>query len=141
MKEIMLEETPVEMREQILKDSCDQIIERSYVRHFTSDELNGRKDELANACIQLDELEKKLSDIRSEYKGKIKPLEDRIARLTADIRMSGEMVHGDCYKFVDPDERRVGIYTPEGRLIEERPITPEDRQMTLHGALRNGTEG
>lgn len=30
MKDIMLADTPVEQRAQILRDSCDQIVERSY---------------------------------------------------------------------------------------------------------------
>ena len=34
MKDIMLADTPVEQREQILRDSCDQIVERSYTRKF-----------------------------------------------------------------------------------------------------------
>lgn len=32
MKDIMLADTPVEQRAQILRDSCDQIVERSYTR-------------------------------------------------------------------------------------------------------------
>lgn len=41
MKDIMLADTPVEQREQILRDSCDQIVERSYTRNrLTKDVLN-----------------------------------------------------------------------------------------------------
>lgn len=32
MKDIMLADTPVEQRAQILRDSCDQIVERSYTQ-------------------------------------------------------------------------------------------------------------
>lgn len=35
MKDIMLADTPVEQRAQILRDSCDQIVERSYTRKST----------------------------------------------------------------------------------------------------------
>lgn len=35
MKDIMLADTPVEQRAQILRDSCDQIVERSYTANST----------------------------------------------------------------------------------------------------------
>ena len=39
MKDIMLADTPIEQRGAILRDSCDQIVERSYTRKFGSDVL------------------------------------------------------------------------------------------------------
>lgn len=43
MKDIMLADTPIEQREQILRDSCDQIVERSYTRRFDQQEINERR--------------------------------------------------------------------------------------------------
>lgn len=45
MKDIMLADTPVEQRAQILRDSCDQIVERSYTRKFDQEEINERRAE------------------------------------------------------------------------------------------------
>lgn len=53
MQEIMLPDMPVEQREQVLRDSCDQIIERSYTRKFTQDEVSERKTKLAELSIEL----------------------------------------------------------------------------------------
>lgn len=47
MKDIMLADTPVEQRAQILRDSCDQIVERSYTRKFDQEEINERRADLA----------------------------------------------------------------------------------------------
>ena len=52
MKDIMLADTPVEQRAQILRDSCDQIVERSYTRKFDQEEINERRADLANVAIQ-----------------------------------------------------------------------------------------
>lgn len=57
MKDIMLADTPVEQREQILRDSCDQIVERSYTRKFDTQQINERRAELANVAIQKADLE------------------------------------------------------------------------------------
>lgn len=71
MKDIMLADTPVEQREQILRDSCDQIVERSYTRKFDTQQINERRAELANVAIQKADLEDELAGIRAEYKSKI----------------------------------------------------------------------
>lgn len=57
MKDIMLADTPVEQRAQILRDSCDQIVERSYTRKFDQEEINERRADLANVAIQKADLE------------------------------------------------------------------------------------
>ena len=53
----------------------------------------------------------------------------------------GEYVRGECYKFIDQEEERVGWYTPDGYLLEERPITQEERQRTVQMEIRRtGTD-
>lgn len=95
MKDIMLADTPVEQRAQILRDSCDQIVERSYTRKFDQEEINERRADLANVAIQKADLEQSLAEIRADYKGKIKPLEERIVKLRDELKAGG-----DCMKLV-----------------------------------------
>ena len=140
MKDIMLADTPVEQREQILRDSCDQIVERSYTRKFDQMEINERRADLANVSIQIADLEQELSEIRADYKGKIKPLQERIVKLRDDLKSGGDWVKADCFKFVDEDEGKVGFYSPEGYLLEERAMTPDERQRNVFRALRTGTD-
>jgi len=140
MKDIMLADTPLEQREQILRDSCDQIVERSYTRKFDQMEINERRADLANVSIQIADLEQELSEIRADYKGKIKPLQERIVKLRDDLKSGGDWVKADCFKFVDEDEGKVGFYSPEGYLLEERSMTPDERQRNVFRALRTGTD-
>ena len=131
MKDIMLADTPVEQRAQILRDSCDQIVERSYTRKFDQEEINERRADLANVAIQKADLEQSLAEIRADYKGKIKPLEERIVKLRDELKAEGE-----CYKFVDEEEKMVGFYSPEGYLLEQRTMTQEERQRNVFRAIR-----
>lgn len=137
----MLADTPVEQREEILKNSCDQILERSYTRKFDQAEINERRAELSNVLIQINDLDMELAEIKAEYKGKIKPLQERISKLRDELKVGGDWIKGDCFKFVDEDEGMVGIYSPEGYLLEQRPMTQDERQRNVFRALRNGTEG
>lgn len=128
MKDIMLADTPVEQREEILRNSCDQILERSYTRKFDQEEINERRSELANVIIQIADLEQELAEVRADYKGKIKPLQERVSKLRDELKVGGDWIKGDCFKFVDEDEGKVGIYSPEGYLLEQRPMTQDERQ-------------
>lgn len=141
MKDIMLADTPVEQREEILRNSCYQILERSYTRKFDQDEINERRTELANVIIQIADLEQELAEVRADYKGKIKPLQERVSKLRDELKVGGDWIKGDCFKFVDEDEGKVGIYSPEGYLLEQRPMTQDERQRNVFRAIRTGTEG
>ena len=141
MKDIMLADTPVEQREEILRNSCDQILERSYTRKFDQEEINERRSELANVIIQIADLEQELAEVRADYKGKIKPLRERVSKLRDELKVGGDWIKGDCFKFVDEDEGKVGIYSPEGYLLEQRPMTQDERQRNVFRAIRTGTEG
>jgi molecular chaperone GrpE (heat shock protein) len=81
MKDIMLAELPVEQRAQILKDSCDKIEERSYLSKYDQEETNLLRAELANVSIQLGTIQEELDRIKSDYKGKLKPLQERIDKI------------------------------------------------------------
>ncbi|KAA3703338.1 hypothetical protein F3F83_20950, partial [Bacteroides salyersiae] len=68
-------------------------------------------------------------------------LQERIGKILSDLKVGGEYVKGECYKFIDPDEGMVGFYTPDGYLLEERPMKAEERQRTIQMAVRlTGTD-
>lgn len=119
-----------------MRDSCDQILERSYTRKFDQAEINEKRSELANVSIQMQELEQELAEHRATIKGKIKPLSERRGKILDELKSGGEWIKGDCYKFVD-DEGMVGIYSPEGYKLEERPMTQEERQRNVFRILRD----
>lgn len=114
MKDIMLADSPVEEREEILRNSCDQILERSYTRKFDQAEINERRAELSNVLIQINDLDMELAEIKAEYKGKIKPLQERITKLRDELKVGGDWIKGDCFKFVDEEEGMVGYLLSRG---------------------------
>lgn len=142
MEEIMLSKTPIEQREAILRDSCDRVVEKSYTRRFEQDTIDDRRAELANVAIQIQDLEEELHEIRTQFKGKIKPLIERLSKIRNELKIGGEWVTTECYEFRDYDTRRVGVYNPDGYLIEVRPMTQDERQNTVLNVIRGtGTEG
>lgn len=141
MKDIMLADTPIEHRAQILRDSCDQIEERSYTRKFEQNEIDELRKEVSNVLILANNLEEELAGIKSDFKGKIKPLQERIGKILDELKSGGEYVKGECFKFIDAEAGEVGWYSPDGYLLESRAMKPEERQRTTFQTLRRtGTD-
>lgn len=124
-------------REAFLKDNCDKVEKKGYMKPYTPEELQQRKEELANASIEIAEIEQVAKEAASHYKGKLKLLKETRARMVGDINSKSEYVKELCYKFVDQEARETGYYNKEGDLIESRPATADELQTTLFGVIRN----
>lgn len=124
-------------REAFLKDNCDKVEEKGYMKPYTPEELQQRKEELANASIEIAEIEQEAKEAAAHYKGKLKPLKETRARMVGDIKSKSEYVKELCYKFVDQEARETGYYNKEGDLIESRPATADELQITFFGVIRN----
>lgn len=134
--DVMFPNDPVESREQMLRDNCDQIEQRSFTRSFSQDEVYARRAELEQVSIQVAELEDELAQIRADIKGRIKPLLERRGKILDELKSRGEWVTADTFKFVDVEDGTAAYYSGDGYKIEERPITPEERQGNIIQATR-----
>lgn len=132
----MLADVQIADRAQILRDSCDQIEERGYTRKFDQEEINDLRGELTQVSIKIKDLTNELAEIKSEFKNKTKPLGERLDKIIEELKVGGEYVKGECFKFIDNELGKVGWYSPEGYLLEERSMRPEERQRTAFQALR-----
>ena len=140
--EIMLPDDPRESREQIMRDSCDQIVEKFYTRKFSTEEKQLKNAEYCEVGMKRSALEQELREVSADLKGKIKPPKERQDAILDEIKQGGEQVQGDTFKFVFEEIGKVGFYDTNGYLVEERDMTQEERQRTLFQAIRkNGTEG
>lgn len=123
----------------MLEDNCDKIEEVGYMKPFSPDQLLDMKDRLSNVSIEINDIECEKKAQNDIFKAQLKPLAEERSKLLGNIRNKAEHVKGECYKFVDQEAGEVGYYSPEGFLIESRPIRQEERQMTIHSIGRTGT--
>ena len=137
----MLADIPIEEREQILRDSCDQIEEKDYTRRFSDAELSQRRKELSDTAIKIANLEQELNDMKESFKQKMKPVKDQFQKVRDEIKAGGEYVKTDCFKFIDNAEGKTAWYNPQGYKTEERDCTPEEKQRTIFQTIRNKKTG
>lgn len=127
-------------REAFLKDNCDGVEQKGYMKQFSPAELQGKKARLANVSIEIAEIESELKQVKEQYKGKLKPLIEERTSMVSDIKAKAEYVNEVCYRFTDPETKETGFYNAEGDLIESRPATADELQPTLFSIVRTGTD-
>lgn len=125
-------------RMNFLADNCDAVEEHGYTRRFSTDELNQKKENLANLSVEINDIEEEKKDAMDTYKDRLKPLNIDKKVLLDEIKKKSEFVNEECYKFIDHEEKIVGYYNRYGELVSSRPIMPQEMQKTIF-QLKTGT--
>jgi hypothetical protein len=140
-KELGKEYKSAREREAFLKDNCDKVEEKGYMKPFTPEQLQGHKEKLANVSIAISEVEAEKKEAAEVFKGKLKPLVESRTQMVSNIKAKAEYVKEICFKFIDQDEKTVGYYNADGDLIESRPATADELQPTIFSLSRKtGTD-
>lgn len=134
------------MEEQIFKDlhglelietldsNADTVEERTYFEKLTHEELTELRSEFSDISIDIARVEDKKADAMQKFKIELKPLKSVALKLLTEIKTGHFEKEGRLYKIVDRDSGYTGFYTEEGKLIEQRPSTPGERnQFTIQG--------
>lgn len=118
-------------RIQFLQDNSEGREEISYMRRFTPDEIAGFKDHLSEVAIQMNDIEEAKAEAMKAFKDELEPLKEEKKELLSNLKNKARLTKEKCFKLIDQQEGRVGYYNSEGILVEERPIKPEERQLTF----------
>lgn len=140
MEQTIGKEYPLEARIRFLKDNCSKIESVTYMKRYTRDEILQKKDELSETSIQINDIEEEKSAAMQGFKKQLEPLVTQKKALLKNIKQKAEEVKEECFKFIDLDERMVGIYNSEGDLIEQRPAYGDELQKTIFQITRTGTD-
>jgi len=135
-KELGKEYKSAREREAFLKDNCDKVEEKGYMKPFTPEQLQGHKEQLANVSISISEIEAEKKEAAEVFKGQLKPLVESRGQMVSNIKAKAEYVKEICFKFIDQDEKMVGYYNADGDLIESRPATADELQPTIFSLSR-----
>jgi len=128
-------------RTAFLKDSCDGVEQKGYMKPYTPDELQGRKEKLVELSIKIEETENEKKNALKGFNAALDPMKKESKEMVRDIRQKAEYVHEICYKFVDREERETGYYNADGDLIECRRATADELQaIPFSVQMKTGTD-
>lgn len=73
-KELGKEFLDPEQRIRFLKDNCDKIEQRGYMKRFTPERIQEMKETLAETSIEINDIEEEKKSIMDEIKSRLDPL-------------------------------------------------------------------
>lgn len=123
-----------------LKDNCDSVEEKGYMKRFTPEQLLKMKEQLSETAIIINDIEEEKKATMEFYKLKLKPLIEDRSSILRGLKNKSEHVTEICFKFIDPETREVGFYNEDGELIESRPAYVEELQGNIFQVVRTGTD-
>lgn len=136
-KELGKEYLDDEAREAYLRDNCDAVEEKGYMKPFAPEQMSQKKEDLAEVSIKIAEIEDEKKASNDAFKHRQKPLNDQKNVLLMEIKNKAEYVKEEVFKFVDPDTRMVGFYNAQGDLIDSRPAYGDELQGTVFQLQRS----
>jgi hypothetical protein len=114
------------------KDESTALITKELEHHFNLDELRNLGVSLANAIADLEALTQEKAEFMAEHKGRHKDAKAKVKLLAEKIRTGSEMRMVECHLEKDYLGNAVRTYrTDTNELVEERAMTPEERQLFL----------
>ena len=123
-------------RERFLKDNCDAVEQKGYMRPYSPEELQGHKEKLANISIEIAEVEGEMKIVAADFKGRLKPLKETRNKMVENINAKAEYVTENCFRFTDQETRITSYYNAEGDLVESRPATADELQPNLFTVIK-----
>ena len=135
VKEIFQEMKPEE-RLEALRQSADQVVNHSYTKPYTEEQISEIRAKISDLCIKISDQERELAAIKAQYKSTITPLENDREGLVSDLRTGGEYVTEECFVYIHYNMGKAGLYNKDGILLNEMDITQEMSQATIFQALR-----
>ncbi|MBC7486062.1 MAG: hypothetical protein H7282_04865 [Cytophagaceae bacterium] len=132
MKNQILEELPIEEREQGLRDICCGHEVQDYKREFNEEEITDMsKFYVQKSTAQSRSVVQKKAVIDS-LKSELKIAQKELDKMLSIISTGHEVVQGEVYMIDDQESGMMGYYDPTGKLISSRRLRPEERQLRLN---------
>lgn len=138
-KKQLFEDTPINERAELLRNSCDRCERQSYARQLTPDEIMGKKDTLSDLMIEKSRIEEEMKLAMQDYKERLSPYKTEVQSNLQAIRTKVEECTGLVFYFAEHETGMMHVYDDKGDLIESRRLRPDEKVQTIMSAARTGT--
>lgn len=123
-------------RTDFLDAHSTEVKDLTYMKPLTTEELNIKRDDLAQAAMQKSVLLDELAQVKKDYKDRIEPLSKQFSENLKAIKIKAIEVTGKAHKIPDYDNQAVHYVALDGTVVNSRPMLPEERQFTIHAQLK-----
>ena len=118
-------DVPDDIRLQALIDNCDDRREETYMKDLSRDELEIRRQKVAENCIKVNDLEEELKEIKADFKDRIDPMKTDNKHLLTEIKNRKAEVKGILFDFME--DGMMNSYDKDGDLVYSRRLSEQER--------------
>ncbi len=106
---------------------------KRYLRYtFNDDEKKELAKEMAQAVVERDTATAEMETVKAQFEGRITKAEGEITLNAGKINSGYEMRHIECEVTKDYKKGRVTVVRLDtGELVEDRPMTGEEKQVQI----------
>lgn len=130
MQKIFMPEVSPEERLRILRDNHDSE-NTTYYKQLTQEEMDLRREQLADNSIQYFEMSEELKTIKAGFKEKMEPLTRDNQQIMQELKTGQAEVEGEIFFVPDYDQNMMETYNSDGELIASRRLKPNERQQRM----------
>ena len=119
------------MPKEEIKDNLDAIayglVEQSYTKNLTEEELAIYKHNYSEVGVELDELAQQKKDALDRFKLLEKEPKETAKMLLQSIKFKSEQKHGKLYTVDDQEARMMYFFDETGVCVDARPLTKDEQ--------------
>jgi hypothetical protein len=109
-KKFMPEVNDPQEKLRLLHDNCDQQETTVYNKPLSQEDLDIKRETLADNCIELNRLEDDLTGIKKNFKAQMEPLKVDNKVLLKQIKSRQEEIEGRIFHFANHEEGMMETY-------------------------------
>ena len=123
-----------------LEQNASEIKEGSYFRRMSQEEITEARKTISDDSIALSELDEVKKDFMDTHKENCKPYKDRLAVSIDAVKTKQVKLIGKTYVMKSFEDEKVFVLDSNGTVLEERRMTPSERQADIYSINRTGTQ-
>lgn len=128
--EILFNEQDLALRRRMLQDSADDIVEGSYYQEpLSEEEMDAIRKDYAEESVKIaDEMDAFAEEVRQRRLA-FKQANDALKMMRVVLKFKKRDAKGTLYHLKDWDNRMLKVVDSNGKIIEERRMSPEEMQL------------
>jgi hypothetical protein len=131
MPKIFMPELDPAERLRILRDSCDKSEETKYFKQLDQNEMDIRREKLADNSIKYFELSEELKEVKADFKDRMEPLTKSNNRLMQELKTGQAEIEGELFYMAEHNSGMMEVYDQAGELVSTRRLLPNEKQQRI----------
>lgn len=128
--EILFNEQDAVLRRRMIQDSADEIIEGAYYQEpLSEEEMDGIRKDYGEESVKIaDEMDSFAEEVRLK-RLEFKRANDALKMMRLVLKFKKRNAIGTLYHLKDWDNRMLKVVDQNGKVIEERRMSPDEMQL------------